>query len=237
MANYSEVSQKIREYIEENNMKAGEQLPSEAEFSKILGISRLKLREALNGLKTEGRIYAVQGKGTFVAYEMDNIENILNYNLGVTEMIRAHGYIPGVSKYKKSLEKANKKVAASLSVKEGVDILRCSRVRSANNTPIGYTTDYLSPRIAQSFISNMDEKVSLYDFIEKDCGIAIGISKTELIPAKADATLSELLEVPKDTLLMKFQMVLNDVLGEPLVYAEEYFRTDMFHFVVLRTRK
>ena len=46
MANYADASQSIRDYIEENRYKAGEKLPSEAEFSKILGISRLKLREA-----------------------------------------------------------------------------------------------------------------------------------------------------------------------------------------------
>lgn len=237
MANYSDASQKIRKYIEENNLKAGEKLPSEAEFSKILGISRLKLREALNGLKTEGRVYAVQGKGTYVAYEQDNIENVLNYNLGVTEMIRAHGYMPGVRNYSKGLEKTDKRLATSLAVKEGMDVLRCSRVRMANDTPVGYTTDYLSPRIAQAFIGNMDENMSLYDFIEQECEVAIGISKTELIPAIADKKLADYLEVPEGTLLMKFQMVLNDVLGEPLVYAEEYFRTDIFNFVVLRTRK
>ena len=237
MANYADASQSIRDYIEENHLKAGEKLPSEAEFSKILGISRLKLREALNGLKTEGRVYAVQGKGTFVAYETDNIENVLNYNLGVTEMMRANGYVPGVSKFIKALVRASEQVAKNLGIEEGMDVLKCSRVRLANEMPAVYTTDYLSTRIAQEFLSNMDENVSLYDFIEQKCGIPIGVSKTELIPAKADTKLAELLGIPKDTLLMKFQLALSDVLGEPLVYAEEYFRTDVFDFVVLRTRK
>lgn len=237
MANYADTSQSIRDYIENNHLKSGDQLPSETALSKILGVSRLKLREALNGLKTEGRVYAVQGKGTFVAYEMNNIENILNYNFGVTEMIRANGFVPGVSRYKKELVCADEQVAKNLGLKEGTDVLMCSRVRLANDTPVVYTTDYLSTRIAQKFLSNMDENISLYDFIEKKCGISIGVSRTELLPAQADAVLSELLNIPKDTLLMKFRLVLSDVLGEPLVYAVEYFRTDAFDFVVLRTRK
>ena len=237
MANYADASQSIRAYMEENHLRSGDKLPSEAEFSKMLGISRLKLREALNGLKAEGRVYAVQGKGTFVAYETENIENVLNYNFGVTEMIRANGFTPGVKRFSKTLVRANEQVAKSLGVEVGMDILKCSRVRLANEHPVVYSTDYLATRIAQDFISNMDENISLYDFIENKCGISIGVSKTELIPAKADGRLAELLDIPKETLLMKFRLVLSDVLGEPLVYAEEYFRTDMFDFVVLRTRK
>ena len=49
--------------------------------------------------------------------------------------------------------------------------------------------------------------------------------------------LYDALNVPMDALLMKFRLRLNDVLGEPLVYAEEYFKPDVFDFVVLRTRK
>jgi len=237
MANYKDASQSVREYIAKNQLKVGEQIPSEAELSEILGISRLKLREALKCLKTEGRIYAIQGKGTFVACEMNNIENVLNYNNGVTEMIRANGFEPGVASFTKKLVQAKGNVATELGVKEGSDVVMCSRVRLANGVPVVYTTDYLSNRISQAFISNMDENISIYDFIESECGIPIGTCRTQMIPAKADKYLAAALNVPLDALLMKFRLRLNDVFGEPLVYAEEYFKPDEFDFVVLRTRK
>lgn len=237
MANYKDACQSIRDYIEEKQLKAGEKLPSEAELSKMLGVSRLTLREALNSLKTEGRVYAIQGKGTFVSCEMDNIENVMNYNLGVTEMIRANGHVPGTASFQKILAQADRQIADRLGVREGMDVLVCSRVRLADDMPVAFTTDYMSNRIAQEFLGNMDENISIYDFIEKKCGISIGVCRTEMIPAKADKKLAELLNIPKETLLMKFKLILNDVFGEPLVYAEEYFRADAFNFVVLRTRK
>ena len=237
MANYKDASQNVREYIEKNRLKVGAQLPSGAELSEILGISRLKLREALKGLKTEGRVYAIQGKGTFVACEMNNIENVLNYNNGVTEMIRANGFEPGVAAFTKKLVPARGHVANALGVKDGSDVVMCSRVRLANGEPVVYTTDYLSNRIAQAFISNMDDNISIYDFIENECGIPIGTCRTEMIPAKADEYLAEVLNLPNDALLMKFRLRLTDVFGEPLVYAEEYFKPEVFDFVVLRTRK
>lgn len=237
MANYKDASQSVREYIKKNQLKVGAQLPSEAELSEFLGISRLKLREALKCLKTEGRIYAIQGKGTFVACEMNNIENVLNYNNGVTEMIRANGFEPGVAAFTKKLVQAKGNVATALKVKEGSDVVMCSRVRLADGVPVVYTTDYLANHISQAFISNMDENISIYDFIENECGISIGTCRTQMIPAKADKYLSEVLNVPLEALLMKFHLRLNDVFGEPLVYAEEYFKPDVFDFVILRTRK
>ena len=124
-----------------------------------------------------------------------------------------------------------------LGVKEGSDVVVCSRVRLADGKPVVYTTDYLSNRISQAFIGSMDDNISIYDFIENECGIPIGTCRTQMIPAKADEYLADVLDVPVDALLMKFRLRLNDVFGEALVYAEEYFKPDVFDFVVLRTRK
>lgn len=237
MSNNKTASQSIIEYIKNNQLKSGDKLPSEAELSKLLGISRLTLREALNALKSQGRIYAVQGKGTFVSCETGNIANLLNYNLGVTEMIRSNGSVPGTARFQKNIIQADKIAAKNLGIKEGMDVLVCSRVRLADNVPVAQTTDYMSNRVAQEFLSNMDENVSLYEFIEEKCGITLGTCQTEMLPVMADAELSEALDIPIGTLLMKFMVNLKDVFGEPLIYAIEYFRVDVFKFVVIRNRK
>jgi GntR family transcriptional regulator len=88
-------------------MKSGDRLPSETELSEQLGVSRLTLREAINTLKHEGLVYSVQGKGTFVACNIEQISDTLNNNLGITEMIEASGYRPGVGNFEKKLVKAD----------------------------------------------------------------------------------------------------------------------------------
>lgn len=237
MLNYVAARERIVEYIKENQMKEGDRLPSETELSKVLGVSRLTLREAMNSLKSEGKIYAIQGKGTFVSWETENIENLLNNNLGVTEMIRANGFQPGVGKFSKRLVRADKSIADGLGVPEGIDVLMCSRVRLADDVPVALTKDHMSAKIAQKFLGSMDENVSLYDFIEKDCGLSIGTCRTEMIPVSADGEVADALEVPEGTLLMGFRVCLKDIYGEPLIYAVEFFRTDKFKFVVMRKRK
>src|SRR5688572_12099129 len=47
----------------------GDALPTEAELSESLGISRGTIRHALDKLVQDGVIYRVQGRGTFVSTE------------------------------------------------------------------------------------------------------------------------------------------------------------------------
>jgi len=52
--------------MEERGVKAGDRLESERELSRILGISRPSLREAIQILQVQGRLIVKHGVGIFV---------------------------------------------------------------------------------------------------------------------------------------------------------------------------
>jgi GntR family transcriptional repressor for pyruvate dehydrogenase complex len=56
----------VKQYIVRNNLRDGELLPTEVEFSRRLGVSRPVLREALNVLQVLGIVEVRQGSGTRV---------------------------------------------------------------------------------------------------------------------------------------------------------------------------
>lgn len=236
MLAYVRAKKKILQYIRSKGLRAGDRLPTEIELSEQLDISRLTLREALNALKSEGIVHAVQGKGTFVACEFDHIADSLNKNYSVSEMIEVAGYRPGVSSFEKILVKADSCVAEKLRIPEGVDVLLCTRIRLADDVPVVYSRDYLSPQLTSRFLGITDESVSLYAFIEETCNIPLGMSMTELIPMAADAEIAQKLNVPEGSPILKMRASVNDVFGNPLVYASELFRPDMFKFTVSRGR-
>ena len=236
MLAYVRAKKKILQYIRSKGLRAGDRLPTEIELSEQLDISRLTLREALNALKSEGIVHAVQGKGTFVACEFDHIADSLNKNYSVSEMIEVAGYRPGVSSFEKKLVKADSCVAEKLRIPEGVDVLLCTRIRLAYDVPVVYSRDYLSPQLTSRFLGITDESVSLYAFIEETCNIPLGMSMTELIPMAADAEIAQKLNVPEGAPILKMRASVNDVFGNPLVYASELFRPDMFKFTVSRGR-
>jgi DNA-binding FadR family transcriptional regulator len=61
------VEQQLREYIVANRLVRGHKLPSEAELSSELGVSRSAIRGGLKSLEAVGVINTQHGKGRFVS--------------------------------------------------------------------------------------------------------------------------------------------------------------------------
>lgn len=59
----------LLDHINDSGLKAGDRLESERELSKILGISRPSLREAIQVLQVQGRLLVKHGIGIFVLDE------------------------------------------------------------------------------------------------------------------------------------------------------------------------
>lgn len=63
---YQEVIKELQRHIEENNLNAGDKLPSERELSDKLNTGRSSVREALRALELIGLIETRHGEGTFL---------------------------------------------------------------------------------------------------------------------------------------------------------------------------
>jgi len=68
---YAKVTDRIIEYIEQNDLKSGDPLPSLNELIEYYGVSQVTVRIAMQRLSSEGVIERIQGKGTFVAENKD----------------------------------------------------------------------------------------------------------------------------------------------------------------------
>lgn len=236
MPAYRSASKRVLDYIEQKQLKRGMKLPAEAELAETLEISRLTLREALNALKQEGIIYSIQGKGTYVAYDYEHITNSLNQNKSISEMIEASGYKCNTTLFYKQIVKANENVASGLGVKTESDVLMCERIRCADDEPVVYSVDYLAARLASDFLGVTDENVSLYEFVEEQCDIEIGQCITEIAPWIVDEDLAKKLNVPVNTPVLKFVVLVQDIYCKPIIYAVEYLRADKFKFIINRRR-
>ena len=77
---------RIYDMIKEKDAFApGDKLPNEIELSKILGVSRTTLREAVKILVTAGILEIKRGKGTFVS---ENAENVDKTNLDTIDAFK-----------------------------------------------------------------------------------------------------------------------------------------------------
>ncbi|ASN07342.1 GntR family transcriptional regulator [Virgibacillus necropolis] len=64
---YQAVLNEIRRYINENNLKPGDKLPSERDLAENLQAGRSSIREALRAMELLGLIETRSGQGTFLS--------------------------------------------------------------------------------------------------------------------------------------------------------------------------
>jgi GntR family transcriptional regulator, transcriptional repressor for pyruvate dehydrogenase complex len=64
---YKRIAAHVRELIEQRELRPGERLPPERDLARMLGVSRIPVREAMRTLAAQGLIDIRHGQGTFVA--------------------------------------------------------------------------------------------------------------------------------------------------------------------------
>lgn len=64
---YSQIISYYRSLIESGKLAEGDKMPTEETIGETFGVSRITVRQALDGLAQSGYIYKIQGKGSFVA--------------------------------------------------------------------------------------------------------------------------------------------------------------------------
>lgn len=75
----------IKDYIIENELKAGDPLPSEGRIAENMGVSRNSVREAAKALQSLGIIEARKGEGLFVReWNLDPVLETLNYGMRIS---------------------------------------------------------------------------------------------------------------------------------------------------------
>jgi GntR family transcriptional regulator len=235
MSTYQTVRESFLEFINSNNYKIGDRLPSEHELARMLRVSRVTLREAIRQLREDGFLYSRRGSGTYVSGNLKQIVGTLDVNKGLTRMITEAGFKPGVTEFDTELIHAPQWLADRLRVKKGSGIVVLKRVRTANDKPVVYSLDHLSPRVATIFLSVNEKIMSLFDMIEES-GLRLGNSFAELIPVSCPRELAQKLSYTEGGPILALKQVLVDQKGSPLFYGEDYFRPDCFVFSINRKR-
>jgi len=109
-------------------------LPAERELSEAHGISRQTVRQALQQLVAEGRIYRRQGSGTYVAshkvMQAVNLDGRVNGGTGAETAGSVR--LVGVDR-----RRPDPQEAAALGLAEGTEVLQIERLRIADGEGVG----------------------------------------------------------------------------------------------------
>ena len=233
---FLQVEEEIRTLINER-LKPGDRLPSEQELAATLGVSRSTLREALRILENEGMIRRKHGVGSFVQRKVSPIQGGIEELASISQLIRSLGMEPGTSSLELREETLDQQLAAKLSAPVGARVLTFDRVRTANGDPVVYGLDRVlaeclpNPPSAKEFIS--DYGGSIFELLEAN-SIRIEYVKADIRPVVAGRLVARRLGLGRLRSLLLLEQVHYDARHNPVVYGEDYFHPDYFHFWVIR---
>jgi GntR family transcriptional regulator len=221
---YQQLQRALREAIDQGVLGPAEALPAERQLAAELGISRITVRKAIDGLVEEGLLVRRAGSGNFINTRFEkNFAKLTSFS----EDMRSRGRTPRSVWLKRSQGLVTPEEALRLRLSPGAAVYRFNRIRYADDMPM--CVEYAT--IAASALPSLDAvDVSMYEALE-----AAGNR-----PVRALQRLSALLLNAEQARLLQTREgdaglcverlgFLRD--GRAVEFCRSFFRGDMYDFV------
>jgi len=113
---YQRIANHVRDLIVNQHLHPGERLPAERELARMLGVSRVPIREAMRTLAAQGYIEIRRGQGTFVA--TSSVEATVDEL--TKELLKQRGLLAELFAVRRLLEPASAQWAAARAGEEDI---------------------------------------------------------------------------------------------------------------------
>jgi GntR family transcriptional regulator len=226
--------QALREILEGlvASLPPGSPLPSERVLAERYGLARMTVRTEVDRLVTEGAIYRLHGRGTFVA-EPRVAQAVLFSSF--TEDMRARGMKPGSIVRSQELIEATPFLATTLEIAPRSAVALIERVRTADDTPMALERAHL-PADRFPGVEEADfAKGSLFEVLGR-YGVRLRDAEQRVVAVAIRNTEADLLDVNEGDPGLLFHTLARDAAGAPAYYATSLYRGDRYE-IELRQRR
>lgn len=226
------VRNELHQLILNGAFPAGARLPSEPDLCERYNVSRITLREAVQGLVQEGYLVRRQGSGTYVT-RRPTLQNSLDQNFSYTDYLNQAGIRSGKKILSARVVEADDATAAALAIDPATRIVEIRRLRTADGTPAVFSVDAIPADIVTLPADRRALRGSLYRVLAQR-GHPVDHGEAKVAPAIADAELAKLLAVARGTLLQHLEQVDYDSADRPVMYSLEWHVPTVFEVRVYR---
>lgn len=229
---HTQLSNIITNMIEVGELKEGDAIIPERELCSIQNVSRMTVNKAIVGLVSEGLLYRVQGKGTFVAknkkkYQFSNVK-------GFTDVMREKGVNIKTDILSFEKEIPNKLVKSKLSIEDEItQVYKVVRLRHIEDEPFGIEIVYLSEQLCKGFTKDMLDNKSLYHVLSEEYNYKIQKAEQMMEPLILTREYAKLLETEEGTLALKIHRNSYNEDKEPIEYTISIFRSDKYQYEII----
>lgn len=208
-------------------------LPTERDLATRYGVSRNTVRLALDALESQGRVYRVQGAGTFVSSQIVSKSPALT---SFSEDMASRGLRPGSRLLAADVIPATARVATSLALDGGADVIRISRLRTADDRPMCLENVHL-PAAVFPGLTDHDLTGSLYELLRGEYRLELHRAEQAVRAVDLDETRAALLGVVPGSSGLEVERVGLDQRDRPVEATTTTYRADRYEvrFTVRRT--
>ena len=211
----------LEEYKNGNNL-----LPKEVTLSKKLGVSRNTVRQAVNTLVNEGLIERKKGVGSKVVHK--KITTRLDNWISFTKEMRNQGIDVVNYMVQNTLVNAPNEINDALAISQSKKIWKLEKIRGSKDAKYLYSVSYFHPRVGITGKENFN--TPLYELLEKEHDVIVSTSKEKISAITASKKISLLLDVEKETPILKRERIVCDLGDRPVEYNIVYYRTNYFTY-------
>jgi GntR family transcriptional regulator len=229
---YQQIKEVIRRRITDGVYSPMDKIPSESDFVKEFGASRLTVRQAIGILVQEGILVSRRGAGSFVTSDRKMLENLNR---------RFCASIADFSYHKERLRTLSAKISVvpmSPVIRqrlclggEEANIVEVTRVRFAESIPTVVTKSYLPLKYGRKLDEKKLKKSLIMELLEKDMGIILKRVHQSMEATFAAKGVANLLGIPSGSPMLMVERVMMTARSKPIVLSISWFRGDIFRYL------
>lgn len=224
---YHQLFLTLRTEILAGKRQPGSALPGEIELAGQFGVSRVTARRALNELAAEGLVERKRRSGTRVAQRAivaplegsieQAVEALLSFGRDTTARVLALGSEP-----------AGAEAAALFGLEPGAAVIRATRLRLLEGSPLGIVTSEVPAAVAGDTLTRERlESESILALLAAQGWYAANAAQTVSALA-ADAETAALLATEIAAPLLRVERIVSDAQGAAFLHTVATYRADRY---------
>jgi GntR family transcriptional regulator len=217
---YLQLREWLREMIKKGRYSIGERLPSEMALSRMFGINRNTVRQALLQLLDDGLIVKKNGVGTFVSADttkkvLYSLQNIISLSNELSKL----GFKSKAKTLSKNVVTATDDITEKLMLGSDRQTIEIIRVRYGNDIPLVLERCYYSYKEYKEIL-----EMDIPDSLNK-----VLIDKFGVVLEHSVQTLSSISLPEKDAELLEVESGFPATLQESIIYDNNNIAVELLH--------